>query len=51
MYGGRDGILPVWGTQLDIMINRFLNHYDLVYSICEKAPLAEYIKKGIRLYR
>ena len=51
MYGGRDGILPSWATQLDILFNRFLKDKDLVDTICEKAPLAEYLKKGIRLYR
>lgn len=51
MYGGRDGIPPFWAIPLDEMINRFINDTDLVGSICEKAPLAEYINRGIRLYR
>jgi hypothetical protein len=51
MYRGRDGIPPNWGIPLDEQIKYFNRSSTLAISITEKAPLIDYLKKGIRLYR
>lgn len=50
MYGGRDGNVPLWGTPLDELIADLRNRSDLILSICEKLPLADYLEKGITIY-
>jgi hypothetical protein len=50
MYGGRDGIPPQWGNPLDELLKQFENQPNLVLSVCEKLPLADYIKRGIEIY-
>jgi hypothetical protein len=49
MYGGRDSY-PPWGEPLDELIEQLRKHGHLAEAICEKAPLAKYLKKGIKLY-
>ena len=49
MYGGRDSY-PPWGEPLDELIEQLRKHGHVAEAICEKAPLAKYLKKGIKLY-
>lgn len=49
MYGGRDSN-PPWGVPLDELIEELREHEHLAESICEKAPLTKYLKRGIKLY-
>ncbi len=50
MYGGREGTPPLWGTPLDELIMDLQNRPNLILSICEKLPLADYIERGITIY-
>ena len=50
MYGGRDYLSHNRTTALHEMLGDFKNDSDLVYSIYEKSPLADYLEAGIKAY-
>lgn len=50
MYAGRDFIVQGRARPLDEMIEYNRKSSDLIYSIREKSPLAEYITAGIEAY-
>lgn len=50
MYGGRDYRPPYRAHPLEELISEFIGDPLLVEAICEKAPLAEYLRAGIEAY-